>query len=71
VFAVDTTFYGSLAERAPGSEAVALRATGTGEGYYVAGADGVVATFGDADRRRELPGGTIGVVDLALRTRRA
>ncbi|MGH8975028.1 MAG: peptidoglycan recognition protein family protein, partial [Acidimicrobiia bacterium] len=70
VFAVDTSFYGSLAERAPPTEAVELRTTATGEGYYVAGADGSVSAFGDADRRRELAGGTTGVVDLALRNPR-
>ncbi len=67
VFAVDTTFFGGVADRKPQPSAVQLRATPTGEGYYLAGADGAVFVFGDADRRRELPGETNGVVDLALR----
>jgi N-acetylmuramoyl-L-alanine amidase-like protein len=69
VFAVDTTFFGSVADRRPQPSAVQLRATPTGEGYYVAGADGAVFVFGDADQRRELPGdaNANGVVDLALR----
>ncbi|HEY3240228.1 MAG TPA: peptidoglycan recognition family protein, partial [Acidimicrobiia bacterium] len=67
VSAVDTGFFGSLAGRKPPPEAVRLRVTGTGEGYYVAGGDGAVYAFGDADRRRELPGGDQGMVDLALR----
>jgi hypothetical protein len=67
VFAIDTTFFGSVADRKPQPSTVQLRATPTGEGYYVAGDDGAVFVFGDADRRRELPGDTMGVVDLALR----
>jgi hypothetical protein len=67
VFAIDTGFFGSLAGREPPPEAVQMRVTGTGEGYYVAAGDGAVYVFGDADRRRELPGGDQGVVDLALR----
>ncbi|MDQ3943922.1 MAG: peptidoglycan recognition protein [Actinomycetota bacterium] len=67
VFAVDTGFFGSLAGRKPPPEAVQLRVTRTGDGYYVAAGDGAVYAFGDADRRRELPGGDRGVVDLALR----
>ncbi len=68
VFAVDTGFFGSPAGQKPPPEAVELRVTGTGEGYYVAGGNGAVYAFGDADRRRELPGGARGVVDLALRS---
>jgi hypothetical protein len=71
VFAVDTGFFGGLADRKPPPEAVQLRVTGTGEGYYVAGADGAVYAFGDADRRRELTGADRGVVDLALRNAQA
>ena len=67
VFAVDTGFFGSLAERRLPSEAVQLRVTGSGEGYYVAAGNGAVYAFGDADRRRELPGRNRRVVDLALR----
>ncbi|MGH8990316.1 MAG: hypothetical protein ACRDZ7_02175, partial [Acidimicrobiia bacterium] len=68
VFAVGTGFFGSLAGRQPAPEAVQLRVTATGEGYYLAGGDGAVYVFGDADRRRELPGGGERVVDFALRS---
>ena len=68
VFAVDTGFFGNVSDRKPSPDAVQLRVSGSGEGYYVAGGDGAVYAFGDADRRRELPGGVQGVVDLALRS---
>jgi hypothetical protein len=68
VFAVDTGFFGSPADKKPSSGAVQLRVSPTGDGYYVAAGDGAVYAFGDADRRRELPGGDRGVVDLALRS---
>jgi hypothetical protein len=55
-------------DRQPYGQAVELRATDTGAGYYVAGADGAVFAFGDADRRRERPPGGEGpVVDVAFR----
>ena len=38
-------------------EAIQLRVTRSGEGYYVAGSDGAVYAFGDADHRREAAGG--------------
>lgn len=71
VFAVDTGFFGGLADRKPPPEAVQLRVTGSGEGYYVAGSDGAVYAFGDADQRRVVAGGDQGVVDLALRSAQA
>ena len=45
-----------------------LEATSSGAGYYVAGGDGAVFAFGDADRRRERgPGGGEAVIDVAFR----
>jgi hypothetical protein len=71
VFAFDVPYHGSVpglnrTEGYPG--AVALRATSTGAGYYIADAAGGVATFGDArfhgaDATQKAPAGA---VDLAL-----
>jgi hypothetical protein len=60
-------FHGSVAERQAYDGAVSLEATPSGAGYYVAGADGSVFTFGDGDRRRERGPGGPGVVDVAFR----
>ena len=61
-------FHGSVPDRQPYAKAVELRATDTGAGYYVAGGDGAVFAFGDADRRRERRAGRDEpVVDVAFR----
>ena len=50
VFAFSVPFYGSVAAAKPANYAgaVQLRATRSGRGYYVADANGGIATFGDA-----------------------
>ena len=56
-------------DRQPYANAVELRVTDPGAGYYVAGRDGAVFAFGDADKRRERPAGAPdAVVDVAFRT---
>jgi hypothetical protein len=66
VFAVEVPFRGRVPE---GREVVQIRATDSGDGYYVAGGDGAMFAFGDADSRRERPGrpGVPAVVDVAVR----
>ncbi|MGH9000010.1 MAG: N-acetylmuramoyl-L-alanine amidase [Acidimicrobiia bacterium] len=68
VFSVGVPFHGSVPARQAKTEAVQLRVSEDGGGYYVAGADGALFAFGDADTRRERPGGPGAVVvDAALR----
>jgi hypothetical protein len=62
VFAIDVPFQG----HPEGRQVVQIRATG-GEGYYVAGGDGAMFAFGDADKRRERPGRGSAVVDVAVK----
>ena len=68
VFSFGVPFHGSVGDRQPYERAVSLEATSSGAGYYVAGGDGAVFAFGDADRRRERgPGGAETVIDVAFR----
>lgn len=68
VFAFNTPFYGSLGGQALGSRAVAIEATPSGRGYWIALADGRVRAFGDARQVGDLSGRALNKPIVSLAT---